>query len=568
MANKITTVFADTLDTDSPWKDYPRPQLKRDSYISLNGLWDFAYSEKEPKKYTQKILVPFPPESPLSGIEAPHKDEERLYYRRDFTLPEGFIKSRVLLHFGAVDQVCTVLINGTPVGDNEGGYLPFYFDITDSLVDGENEIKVIAEDTLSHLYPTGKQTKKRGGMWYTPVSGIWQSVWLESVPEKHIRALKITPSADSVTIEVDTDSKNKTITLAESKETFTFESNLITISPKTVKNWSPESPYLYYFTLETETDKIDSYFALRKISVQKHGGVSKLCLNGKPYLFNGLLDQGYFPDGLFLPASSEGYAYDIAVAKSLGFNMLRKHIKVEPLVFYHLCDKLGIVVFQDMVNNSDYSFIRDTALPTVGLKRLRDKRMHKDPRSRRIFRDTMIGTANHLYNVPSLLYYTIFNEGWGQFSADDMYELLRSQDSTRIIDSTSGWFWQTKSDVDSHHIYFKKLRIKIDPDAPAVISEFGGFSHRCEGHLFGDGNYGYTTIDERETFEDRVATLYTDEVLPLVKGGVSALVYTQISDVEDETNGFMTYDRRVLKVDPDRFTKISRMLSDAFSEDE
>ncbi len=566
MQNKLTTVFTENMDKKLPWAEYPRPQFKRDSYLSLNGEWDFAYSDSKPEAYTRKILVPFPPESMLSGIAVGHCDYERLYYRRFFSLPYGFVRDRVILHFGAVDQICEVFVNGNLVGRNEGGYIPFCFDITDVLADGENELSVVATDTLSQLYPYGKQTKNRGGMWYTPVSGIWQSVWLESLPKNPILGINITPTCNSVKIDVNTDSAFKKITLLESKEVFTFYENSIVISPKTVKNWSPEEPYLYYFTLETETDKIESYFALREISVKKYGGVSKICLNGEPYLFNGLLDQGYYPDGIFLPATKDGYINDIMSAKALGFNMLRKHIKIEPEIFYHLCDKLGIVVFQDMVNNSDYSFVRDTALPTIGLKRLPDKRLHKNPDSRRIFTEMMLKTAKHLYNTPSLLYYTIFNEGWGQFSADKMYELLTSFDHTRIIDSTSGWFWQNNSDVDSHHIYFKKLKFKINPDKPAVISEFGGYSHRCEGHLFGDGNYGYTTIKDRAEFENRIAALYENEVLPLIKAGVSALVYTQISDVEDETNGFMTYDRKVLKVDPKRFIGISEKLKTAFHE--
>ncbi len=564
MQNKLTTVFESGMDKNLPWQDYPRPQLKRDSYICLNGKWDFSYSKDTPEEYNEKILVPFSPESRLSGIEKGHPDEEKLYYRRYFTLPDGFKKDKVILHFGAVDQKCEVLINGNSIGKNEGGYIPFSFDITNALINGENEISVIAEDTLSKLYPYGKQTKSRGGMWYTPVSGIWQSVWLESVPKNYIRSVKITPTVNSVTIEVDSDAAEKKITLIESKEEFTFSEGSVIIKPKNIKNWSPEEPYLYYFTLETDTDKIESYFALREISVRKCGGVSNFFLNGKPYLFNGVLDQGYYPDGLFLPATKDGYINDIKTAKALGFNMLRKHIKIEPLIFYHLCDTLGIAVFQDMVNNSDYSFIRDTALPTIGLKRLSDKRRHGNPKSRKIFEKTMLDTAVLLYSCPSVIYYTVFNEGWGQFRADDMYELLKSKDETRVVDATSGWFTEKKSDVNSHHVYFKKLKVKIKPERPAVISEFGGFSHRCDGHLFGDGNYGYTTIADRTEFEDRVARLYTDEVLPLVRKGASAFVYTQISDVEDETNGFMTYDRKILKVDAEKFKKISTMLNDAF----
>lgn len=559
----LSTVYSERMDTSCPWNEYPRPILKRDSFICLNGEWNFAYSESEPIDYSEKILVPFPPESALSGINRGHGNKEKLYYKRDFSIPTGFNKGRIILHFGAVDQTCEVFINDKKIGENAGGYLPFSFDITDWISNGKNQLKVIAEDTLSHVYPYGKQKKKRGGMWYTPVSGIWQTVWLESVPEQAIESIKITPKAESVRIEVETEAKYKRITLIDSNEVYEFNENEITLTPKNPKHWTPENPYLYRFKIETEHDTVESYFALREISIKKINGVSRLCLNGTPYLFNGLLDQGYFPDGLFLPATIEGFEDDIKTAKLLGFNMLRKHIKVEPEIFYYLCDKLGIAVFQDMVNNSDYSFVRDTALPTIGLKRLRDKYLHKKKASRDFFKNHMQATINHLYNYPSVLYYTVFNEGWGQFSADTLYKEAKKQDSTRIIDATSGWFFQKKSDVDSHHIYFKKLKVKINPDRPAVISEFGGYSYRCDGHLYGKDNYGYKFFKTPEDFENAVADLYLNEVLPLIKNGVSALVYTQISDIEDETNGFITYDRRIIKVSPEHMKNISNILKES-----
>lgn len=559
----LTTPFADNVDRLAPHCEYPRPLLKRDSFLSLNGEWDFAYSQAEPVEYTEKILVPFCPESTLSGIGRGHTDAELLFYRRSFKIPDGFKKDRILLHFGAVDQLCRVFVNGKETGAHEGGYLPFFFDITDFLCDGENELKVVARDSLSTLYPYGKQKKKRGGMWYTPVSGIWQTVWLESLPESPIKNIKITPTQSSVKIELNTESKHKRLTLLDSGEVFEFEENDITLTPSEIKTWSPESPHLYRFKIETETDRIESYFALREISVKRIENAPRLCLNGEPYLFHGLLDQGYFPDGIYLPATSEGYKNDIITAKTLGFNMLRKHIKIEPAIFYYLCDTLGMVVFQDMVNNSDYSFIRDTALPTLGLKRLSDKNFHKNPKSREIFMQHSKETVELLYNYPSVLCYTVFNEGWGQFTADEVYRELKELDGTRVFDATSGWFWQKKSDLDSHHVYFKKLRLKISAERPTVISEFGGYSHRCEGHLFGEQNYGYKSFDKLSDFESAVAHLYLDEVLPLVKKGVSALVYTQISDVEDETNGFLTYDRKVLKVDAERFSNISKIIKDA-----
>lgn len=551
------------MDKSSPYNEYPRPAFKRDSFFSLNGEWDFAYSENEPQTYPEKILVPFPPESMLSGIERGHKDEEKLYYRRIFAIPQGFKKDKIILHFGAVDQMCEVFINGEKIGEHVGGYLPFSFDVTDKISDRENEIKVIATDTLCHTFTYGKQRKDRGGMWYTPVSGIWQTVWIESIPENAIEKIRITPSLSSVKIEVTSLAYHKKLTLSETGEVFEFDGDSITFSPKCIKLWTPENPHLYYFTLETETDRIESYFALREISVKDCGGVPRICLNGEPYLFHGLLDQGYFPDGIFLPATSEGFEYDIKTAKELGFNTLRKHIKIEPPVFYYLCDKLGMVVFQDMVNNSDYSFFRDTALPTVAFKKLNDKNFHKNPVSREFFINQMKETILHLYNYPSVLYYTIFNEGWGQFSADEVYEMAKTFDKTRVFDATSGWFWQKKSDVDSHHVYFKKLKMKVGVKRPAVISEFGGYSYRVGGHLFGDKNYGYKTFTEKGQFNTALENLYINEVLPLVRNGVSALIYTQVSDIEDETNGLMTYDRKVIKANKELMQRIAKELYSA-----
>jgi len=558
----LTTAFAETMDKEIPWNVYPRPQLKRNSFLCLNGLWDFQVTQSKeiPKEFKEKILVPFPVESALSGIQRTVEKNDRLFYRRTFTLPRRFMRDRLLLRFGAIDRFAKVYFNGEEMGVHNCGYTPFYVDLTESLRKGENEIIVEVRDDLSPNYPYGKQKKKRGGMWYTPVSGIWQTVWLESVPENYIENIRIHSYLDSAEIEVFTKAKHKKITLLDSGEVFESDEEFITVKPKKTVNWTPENPYLYRFKLETENDTVESYFALRTVTKERIGGISRLCLNGKPYLFNGLLDQGYFPDGLFLPATPEGYENDIKLAKSMGFNTLRKHIKVEPPIFYHLCDKLGIAVFQDMVNNGKYSFIKDTVLPTIGLKRKNDKNAHSNPESRESFIECMVATTNMLYNYPSVVYYTVFNEGWGQFEADEMFERMKALDSSRIIDATSGWFHQSKSDVSSHHVYFKKPIISHEKAKALVLSEFGGFSYRITGHLFGPKNYGYSKHETRQSFENALFTLYEDDVLSLVKIGISALIYTQLSDIEDETNGLVTYDRRVVKIDASRMKKICDML--------
>ena len=557
----LLTPYAENMDTVTPFGDYPRPSLVRESFLSLNGVWDFTLGgEEEPLEYGSKILVPFPPESRLSGYNDTIPEGRALYYRRRFSLPEDFVVGRVILHFGAVDTLCRVSLNGETVGEHEGGYLPFSFDITDKLSRGENELCVRVLDPLSPVYPYGKQKRDRGGMWYTPVSGIWQSVWLESVPEKYVESLKITPSLTGVRIEVSGGEETKRLTLDDSGVCYEWQGACVEIQLDEPKLWSPEHPYLYRFSLECGCDRVRSYFALRTVGVGVVSGVPRLLLNGEPYLFSGLLDQGYYPDGIFLPATARGYEDDILLAKRLGFNMLRKHIKVEPEIFYYLCDVHGMCVFQDMVNNSSYSFLFDTALPTVGLTRLPDKLRHRDKRTRKTFIAHSKETVRLLYSHPCIVYYTIFNEGWGQFSADELYDIIKEADPTRIIDSTSGWFTQKKSDVDSRHVYFKRVRLRRPSNRPVVISEFGGYSHRVSGHLFGDANYGYRSFSDRESFMDELERLYVDEILPIIPRGVSALIYTQLSDVEDETNGLVTYDRRVVKVDEARMQSISRRL--------
>ena len=561
---KLTTPYIEKMDTMCPHAYHPTPQFKREGYLSLNGEWDFCQNFTENAgEFNEKILVPFPPESPLSGIERTVLPEHYVHYRRDFTVPESFAGKRVFLHFGAVDQTCTVYLNGKLLGEHAGGYMPFSFDITDLLVNGGGEILLTARDTLDHKYPYGKQKYKRGGMWYTPVSGIWQSVWLEARPENHVRDIKITPYDKGVRIAVTGGDEHKKITLSDSGEVFEFDGGFANIEPKEIKLWTPEAPHLYYFTLESGEDKIESYFAIRWLGIKEKNGKKRLCLNDRPYLFNGLLDQGYYPDGIFMPATEGGYEDDIRMAKAAGFNMLRKHIKVEPMIFYYLCDKLGIAVFQDMVNNGPYKFGLQTVVPTISpllLQKLGDRFTSRDPEARAIFENEMYATADHLYNVPSVVYYTIFNEGWGQFTSDKMYVRLKGFDPTRIIDSTSGWFRRRMSDVDSRHIYFRPLKPKLPDGRPLVISEFGGFAHGVDGHTYGDAVYGYRTLNDRQQYEDKICELYDVSVKALVKKGASAFVYTQVSDVEDEINGLVTYDRQIVKINSERLKKINDEL--------
>ena len=545
------------LHPSKPWNVHPRPQRKRDSFFCLNGPWEFSVNDGE----SEEILVPFPPESLLSGIHRRLGPRPKLYYRRTFALPAGFLRNRVLLHFGAVDQTAEVFFNNSFVGRHTGGYEPFSFDVTPFLAE-KNVVEVCVTDELdTHVLPYGKQCEKRGGMWYTPVSGIWQTVWLESVPETYVRDLRIETGTDSADIFADGVSDG-TVTVRTPTGTVDvpLKDGHAHIVPEHPRMWSPEDPYLYEFTIRAGEDTVQSYFALRTLDIRTVDGIPRLCLNGKPYFFHGLLDQGYWSDGLFTPASPVCYENDIRAMKELGFNMLRKHIKTEPEQFYYDCDRLGMVVFQDMVNNGAYSFLRDTALPTIGLKRLPDKHLHRDKETREAFETAMEETVRRLYSHPCICCWTIFNEGWGQFDSGRMYRKLKELDTTRFIDTASGWFTGAESDVVSPHVYFKPVKLK-KADKPLVLSEFGGYSYKPEGHAFNlTKTYGYKFFSKQEDFENSLVKLYEDEIIPAVPMGLCAAVYTQVSDVEDETNGLLSYDRRVRKVDAARMKKIAEKL--------
>ncbi|KAH0793872.1 Glycosyl hydrolases family 2 [Histomonas meleagridis] len=565
----LMTPYAEKMSRDLPWNEYPRPQFKRDSFFNLNGKWNYKITSSNviPENIDGEILVPFPLESILSGVGKSLSKTQFLYYKRTFILPNDFVKDKLLLHFGAVDCIATVFLNGKELITHVGGYIPFQIDITSSVnYNSENTLIVRVQDQLDHKYPYGKQRKDRGGMWYTPVSGIWQTVWVESVSNDYIESLKILPDIDrsQVTIQVNGTTSEKTITIYQDDKyqksilSTTFTDNSTTINIPNAHLWSPEDPHLYYFTISTSTDTIKSYFAMRKFSIDKQQ--KRLCLNNKPYFFNGLLDQGYFSDGIFLPATSEGYKDDIIRMKELGFNTLRKHIKIEPLIFYYLCDIYGMVIFQDFVNNTDYSFIIDTALPTIGLKKLNDEKFRVPKVNKEIFIQTMNETVSLLYNSPCIGYWTIFNEGWGQFESSRVYHILQKLDSTRIIDSHSGWFNGGESDVESLHIYFKQL-YDVESDLPLVLSEFGGYSYKIDENSFNtEHNYGYRLYNDQADFQKGFVNLYENEVMPLIKKGLCACIYTQVSDVEDETNGILTYDRKVCKLKKDEIVEMMKKL--------
>ena len=553
-----------------PFSEYPRPAFERNSYICLNGAWDLKICGKkgEIKKETS-VLVPFPPQSRLSGAEYETDVRDTLIYERSFTLPEGFLKDRVLLHFGAVDQIAQVLVNGKEALRHEGGYLPFFCDITELLADAGaiNQLKVMVTDTMDRTYPYGKQRLKRGGMWYTSVSGIWQTVWLESVPKNYISDLKIDADTEKCTVNVRGGEKKKRLRLRteQGEKIYEFEGESVTVSPEEKRLWTPETPYLYRFTLESGEDTVSSYFALRSVSIDNSGRFPRILLNGKPYFFHGLLDQGYFSDGIYLPATPEGFKNDILQMKKLGFNMLRKHIKIEPQLFYYYCDLYGMAVFQDLVNSGGYSFLVDTALPTVFLRRGVTHRASKKRKA--VFESAAKETVELLYNHPSVVYYTIFNEGWGQYEADRIYGDMKALDGSRVWDTTSGWFKTKKSDVQSEHIYFKPINLTAKEGRPLVLSEFGGFSYKVKDHSFNPvETYGYRYYETEEEYTAALEKLYLSEIVPSIRNGMCATVFTQVSDVEDETNGLLTYDRQILKVKEEPMQNIAKEIFKAFEE--
>lgn len=552
----------------SPWSSYPRPQMKRKSFYSLNGEWQMNH---------ETIRVPFAPQSILSGYRK--LVGFHMHYSKQFVLPNDFINDKVLLHFGAVDQIAEVYLNGTFLTKHEGGYLPFEVDITDYIhQDGtENVLEVKVIDLLSETYPYGKQCRKRGGMWYTPVSGIWQSVWLESVPQDYIKSIKITPYKTGIVLKVDRTAKLPIfVTIPIDGDTITTMSDedemridLVEEMQKLGKEytpsmWSPEHPHLYSIQISSGEDEVNSYFAIRTIGIKDIDGVKRICLNGEPVFLHGVLDQGYYSDGIYTPACEKAYEQDILAMKKMGFNTLRKHIKIEPEAFYYACDRLGMLVMQDMVNSGHYSFLRDTAIPTFGKFHRNDHCFNGSKKRRQFFVKHSVETVSHLYNHPCIVYYTIFNEGWGQFESDAMYETIKHQDYTRIIDTTSGWFFGKKTEVKSLHIYFNNRKVPTAKSKPTIVSECGGYAFEIPDHYYSKYNhFGYGKCDSKEDVTKRMVTMYKEMIIPAIKSGVCGCVYTQLSDVEDEINGLLTYDRKKEKVCINDLQEISRLLQES-----
>ncbi len=567
--NHLPSKYAHLLDVDHVRPEYPRPNLVRDSFFSLNGYWDYAI-DKNPSLKTPsqgKILVPFPIESLLSGVNKTLAKDEKILYRKTFTLPEGFQKNDVLLHFEAVDYACRIFLNGFELTSHRGGYLPFSVNVTSHLEATNELVALVEDDTKNNGAATGKQRLNRGGIWYTPCSGIWQSVWLESVPEGYFQEVRILPDYDdqSVHFELVTSLPKGFITITSQGTLIAktpFHASQITIPLPKMHAWSPEDPFLYDVEISNNAETVRSYFGMRKVSIGQSEHGPCLCLNGKPYFMNGVLDQGYYSDGIYTPASEQAFVDDILTMKSLGLNTLRKHIKIEDRRFYYHCDRLGMLVWQDFPSGGKYELWSMGLLPTIGFKTAKDSKYRtfgrQNPKNRQQFIDEIWESMKLLNHYPCIVMWVPFNEGWGQFDAKAIAEMVKKKDPTRLVDHVSGWFDQGGPDIASHHIYFKKVVLKPDPlNRPIALTEFGGYSLKIDGHVFNDEKeFGYRKFTSQQEFEKALITLYQTEILGNMKNGLCAAIYTQVSDVEDEINGFLTYDREILKVNPEKLKQI------------
>ncbi len=548
-----------------PLSEYPRPQLVRDSYLCLNGKWEYAIRKEEdiPTSFDGEIIVPFSPETTASGINKMVTPEGYLFYRLVFKLDKSFIKDKVLLHFTAVDQIANVYINGIHLGQHIGGYLPFEFDIKPYLTEENTLIVKVKDYTDTKEYSRGKQKIKRGGIWYTPQSGIYMPVWLESVSSSYIRNIKITPDVDnsSVKITVISDDSSAIIhLLGKDYKVATNEETEIKIDNPHL--WSPEDPYLYIFSIKTHGDEVTSYFALRKVSIVEHSGYKVIALNNKPYFMKGILDQGYYKDGLYTPNDYQDYISDIQLVKALGFNTIRKHIKIEAPRWYYECDRQGILVWQDFINGGGQYKFPTIAFPLITSIHHKDNNYkafaRTDEECRKQAIEEFKEIIHYLYNVPSIVLWTIFNEGWGQFDSASIYNDLKDLDNTRLFDHASGWHDQGVSDVKSLHVYFKRVKLPKDKRA-IVLSEFGGFVLPVKDHMQ-KGKKTYRSFKDAKSWLDNYEKCIEKDVINNIPKGLTATIYTQLSDVEDELNGFITFDRQVIKIDPQLVKKINERI--------
>jgi hypothetical protein len=573
---RITTQWAQQVNPNAVLPEYPRPQMVRDIWLNLNGIWDYSIVAKEesnPLTYEGKILVPFAAESALSGVGKMVGRDSVMWYRKTVTMPSTFKGKNVLLHFGAVDWLSDVYVNGTRVGTHEGGYDPFWFDITSFLKSGSNEIILNVWDPSDDgPQPRGKQVKTPQSIWYTPVTGIWQTVWLEAVPKTYITSLKSIPDIDkgTVTIKVGGNGLKKDdvvrVSALDGAQVVAQQEGQeeVALNIPNAKLWAPENPFLYDLQVSVVRkgkviDEVRSYFGMRKISVQPDAkGIQRMMLNNKFVFQYGPLDQGWWPDGLYTAPSDAALKFDIQKTKDMGFNMIRKHVKVEPARWYYHCDKLGILVWQDMPSG-DIGNRWDSRPGVIGMAA--DK--VRTPDSERIFRREWKAIMDATFNFPSIVVWVPFNEAWGQFKTKDIVEWTRKYDGSRLVNEASGGNFEYVGDILDIHNY-------PDPCMPSpelfgtkqilVLGEYGGLGLPVEGHTWqGKDNWGYQSFKTPEELLQKYES-FIDRFPPLIEKGLSAVVYTQTTDVEIEVNGLMTYDRQIVKMPEARLREIHQKL--------
>lgn len=575
--DKMYSDFGKKVDINNPLAGHPNPYFERKHFMSLNGIWDFEITKtsEKPKVFHRKIVVPFSPETSLSGICEAIKGDDYLHYRKQITIPPEHIGKRGLLHFEAADQEIEVYLNGKKSGEHKGGYLPFSISI-DELPEDLLIEAVVKDDTDNPIYGKGKQTLKPNTIWYTATSGIWGSVYLEFLPKESITSFSINPNYDKRQIEVvfagDNGKEGILKISCGGQEIFVGsiqQGTTILDMSEHFARWSPESPNLYEATLTYGEDEVTTRFAFRKISLERKEGKSFFLLNDEPLYLSALLDQGYFPESGLTPPSVEAMENDILLAKKAGFNCLRKHIKVESLRFYYACDRLGMLVNQDMVNNGGpYKLWLIASAPFIPYK-IKDKPRKMLGSSSKDaclqFEKDMIGEIRHLRHVPSIVVWTIFNEGWGQFDSLRMLSIAKKEDGTRPYDLTSGWFDQGGGDYSSKHIYFRAPKMKNDGKRLLSLSEFGGYSCAIKGHTFSNKEVGYKRFSDPREMSKGLLKIFKDHLERLVvEEALSSSVLTQLTDVENEINGLVTYDRAVVKIDVEAFKEENEKLRELY----
>lgn len=576
--DKIKTEWADKVDPQNVLPEYPRPIMERPQWLNLNGLWDYAITKKDaplPKTFDGKILVPFAIESSLSGVCKTIKADQSLWYERKFQIPEDWKGKNVLLNFGAVDWKAEVFVNGNKIGEHTGGYTPFSFNITKNLKDGENSLAVRVWDSTGNGLPRGKQIENPRGIFYTSVSGIWQTVWLEPVSASHISGLKITPDLDSSSfdIRVDSDDKSATATikvLDNGKvvaQTTAAANKTANIPVKNPKLWWPKSPFLYdlEITLSNkggeQVDSVKSYAAMRKFSIAKHGrfGGVDFTLNNKKFFTFGPLDQGWWPDGLYTAPTDEALKFDIQRTKDLGFNSIRKHVKVEPARWYTHCDRLGMVVWQDMPS----MFGEGNGWQPRGFFQGEERTVSK--KFEETYRKEWKEIMESLHSYPCIAIWVPFNEAWGQFKTKEITEWTKSMDPSRLVNSASGGNYFDCGDIVDSHDYGNPIMYMFNNQKVNVVGEYGGIGCAVDGHLWvKDKNWGYGKMRSQEEVTKRFVEL-TNRFIDMTKYGCFGAIYTQTTDVEIEVNGLFTYDRKVLKVDEEKVREVNQKLSNIFN---